>query len=265
MTLAVRREQNCPVMRRRLLWVLLGSIAVNAALGVSALLVPHFGAVQRNVLLTSVCVTAAGIVALACLPAWERRRLMPVPPASFAAAAAGLALGIVMIWAAPADGWPVLGKTMGTLLVLGGAGTLASLLALAVLAPRFRWALVAALALVAAVALVVVVEVWAEVEPPSWAERLYGILAVLAAAFVVAIPVLHRACAREVAALLPVGFCPACGAALLAVAGRPAVCPRCSVGFRADYVERPAAQPASKRLPREEPDSLARARPDRGT
>ena len=252
-------------MKRRLLWVLLGSVAVNAALGIYALLVPDFGELQRNVLLTSVCVTAAGIVSLACLPAWERRRLMPFPVVSMVVSVVGLGLAVVIVWAAPAGGWPTVDKTMGTLFVLGGAGTLASLLGLVVLARRLRWALAAALGLVAAVAAFSAAQIWIDHDPPTWVLRLYGVVAVLAAAFVVAVPVLHRASAREFAGRLPVNFCPACGRALLAASEQDTACPSCGTAFRVRYVERPVTQPASKRLSREEPEPLARSRPDRGT
>lgn len=251
-------------MRRRLLSVLLVSIAVNAALGIYALVVPGFGDLQRHVLLTSVCVTGAGIVALACLPAWERRRLWPLPPVSVAVSAAGFGLAIALVWAEPNATAP--SKAMGTLFLLGGAGALCCLLALARLALRFRWVLATALGLVALLALFYVAALWASVEdPPTWLVRTYGVVAVLVAAFVVAVPVLHRASARGTAEGLPVGFCPACGLPLSGRAEQDAVCSGCGAAFRVRYVEGPAARPPSRRLPREEPEPLARARPDRGT
>ena len=230
-------------MKRRLLSVLLGSIAVNAALGIYALVVPHFGDLQRRVLLTSVCVTAAGIVALACLPAWERRRLWPVPVVSVALSALGLVLAVVLVWGEPSGGWSAVTKAMGTLFILGGAGVLSSLLGLARLRHRLRWVLVAALGLIALLALFYVVAIWVGLnDPPTWLVRVYGVVAILVAAFVVTVPVLHRASARDTGEHLPVGFCPACGGPLSAWADEDAVCPGCATSFRVRYVERPVAR-----------------------
>lgn len=224
-------------VRRRLLSVLLGSIAVNAALGIYALVVPGFGDLQRRVLLTSVLVTAAGIVALACLPAWERRRLWPVPVVSVAASALGLVLAVVVVWSEPSEGSALI-KTMGTFLVLGGAGVLSSLLGLARLARRFRWVLAVALGLIALLALFYVTAIWAELDnPPTWLVRVYGVVAILVAAFVVAVPVLHRASARRPEALAaPVSFCPGCGRPLSARLREEASCPACGARFRVEYL-----------------------------
>jgi len=235
-------------MRRRLLSVLLGSIAVNAALGIYALVVPGFGDLQRRVLLTSVLVTAAGIVALACLPAWERRRLWPVPVVSVALSALGLVLAVVVVWTEPAGESPLI-KTMGTFLILGGAGVLASLLGLARLAHRFRWVLAATLGLIALLALFYVTAIWAELDdPPTWLVRVYGVVGILVAALVVAVPVLHRASARGSGERLPVRFCPACGRALSARADEDAACPGCGTRFRVRY-ERPVARSAVETAP----------------
>lgn len=65
-------------MRRVGLGVFFASVAVNAALGIYAVVAPEFGETQGRVLATSLCVTGAVLLALACEPAWERRLLGPV-------------------------------------------------------------------------------------------------------------------------------------------------------------------------------------------
>ena len=190
------------------------------------------------------CVTAAGIVALACLPAWERRCLWPVPVVSVALSTLGLVLAVILVWSEPSGGSPAV-KTMGTLFILGGAGVLASLLGLARLAPRYRWVLTVTLGLIAVLALFYVAAIWAEIEdPPTWLVRTYGVVAILVAAFVVAIPVLHRASGRMTGDRVPVRFCPACGVSVSAASDEDAVCPACGSGFRVHYAERPAARSA---------------------
>src|SRR3990170_8289077 len=124
-------------MRRLGLGIFFVSIAVNAAIGIYAVLAPDFGETQGKILGTSLCVTGAVILALACEPAWERRLLGPVPYIGAVLGAVCFTLAIVTIWTEPEnEAW---GKTMGTIFTVAAAGAAGSLLALAQLAPRRAW------------------------------------------------------------------------------------------------------------------------------
>ena len=81
--------------RRLGLGIFFVSVAVNAALGIYAVLAPDFGETQGKILGTSLCVTGAVVLALACEPAWERRLLGPVPYAGAVLGAVGFTLAIV--------------------------------------------------------------------------------------------------------------------------------------------------------------------------
>jgi hypothetical protein len=220
--------------RRPLLAVVLVSIAVNAALGIYALVAPGFGDTQGKILTTSACVTGAGLFALACLPALERGKLMFLPPLGVAASVAGFGLLVLGLWL-EADSAPVW-KSAGTLLLVGGWAALSSLLSLARLAPRFQWSFRAAVALGLIVTALGVAGMWAEVSSDGfW--RGFGVVAVLLGALTLAIPVLQRVSRDEVAAEAPEGrpvrFCPACGHELRA--GVAVECEACGARFSVRY------------------------------
>ena len=227
--------------RRTLLSIVLGSIAVNAALGIYALVVPDFGDLQAKVLGTSACVTGTGVLALACLPAWERRKPALLPLAGMGAAVGGFGLLIVGIWAEP--GGKAVAKTALTLLWLAAALALSSLVSLARLAPRYRWAYPAVVSLALLLVTLGVAALWGEFSDEAFYRGL-GVVAVLLAALTLAVPILHRASRHELApaggGAPRVGFCPRCGRSLSAQADATTSCPGCGARFSVRYL-RPSA------------------------
>jgi hypothetical protein len=220
-------------MRRGLLVLLVASIVVNAALGIYALVGGDFGDVEQDVLFTSLCISGAGVIALACLPAAERGLLGPLPWVGAGAGAAGFALLVAELWIDdPPD---ALAKLAGTLLVVAVAIALAGLLGLVRLAPRFRWARTGAVTLALVLGALVVVMIWGELGGEEWFGRIVGVVAVLLAAFTLLVPVLGRAGRHELAESARsegvLRFCPGCGRPLEAASGQPAACPACGLRF----------------------------------
>jgi hypothetical protein len=220
---------------RRLLSIVLLTIAVTAALGVYAVAVPQFGELQAKVLGTSASVSGACILTLACLPGWERNRLRPLSQFGTAAAVLGFALLIAGIWSEPsADYW----KAAVTVLLLALWAGIASLLALARLVSRYRWVFWTAIALVFCFAAIGMGGMWSEPSAGAYA-RVAGAVGVLTAAFVLAVPVLHRANRgqRSGGPTGPslVGFCPSCGSAVRAEPDRTMSCPQCRSRFRVSF------------------------------
>jgi hypothetical protein len=221
-------------VKRSLFLVLVGSVVFNAALGIYALLAGEFGDLEQKILFTSLSVSAAGVLALACAPAWERRLVLPLPPIGAGSALAGLALVIAAIWIGEPPEW--LSNSAWTLAVVAVFGASGSLLALGRLAPRFRWVLPAALAAGAVLSVMIVSAVWTEPDS-EWFGRILGVVAVLFAAFTVLVPIFHRASRAELAAPsaapegAPVRFCPHCGEPLEAQAETETACPACGARF----------------------------------
>lgn len=220
-------------MRRLGLGIFFVSIAVNAALGIYAVLAPDFGRTEGKILGTSLCVTGAVILALACEPAWERRLLGPIPHAGAVLGAIGFTLAIVGIWTEPEN--EVWTKTMGSIFTLAVAGAAGSLLALARLAPSHRWIFSVTLALLGLGAAMVAVTWWLPDDPDEWYLRAMGVVLIALAAFTVIVPVLHwvdrAALAVAEAATGAVGFCPYCGKELAEAIGLALRCHRCGREF----------------------------------
>lgn len=215
-------------LRRAALGLFFGSVAVNAVLGIYALLAPDFGETDGKILGTSLCVTGALVLAVVCVPAWERGLLGPLPALAALAGAAGFTLAAVSMWAEPEG--ELLPRLIGTLLAPAGGAALACVLALASLPPRWRRLHTAAYALIAVAATMVVAGFWTEPDS-GWYARALGVVLVALAALVVTIPVVHRVGRGEHTAVEPVSFCPFCGGPLAGRAGAEERCPSCAARF----------------------------------
>lgn len=219
--------------RRAALTAFFTAVAVNAALGIYAVLVPDFGETEGKVLATSLCVTGAVVVTLACEPAWEHGLLGPVPVVTAVLGAAGFTLVLVGIWAeTDTETW---GRSIGTTFTLTAAGVVACLLALARLAPRHRRVFHAGLVLLAVAAGLVVGLVWTD-DPGEWFVRILGVALIGLAAVVVTVPVLHwvdraELGAAETGAAGEVAFCPFCGGSLHGAVGNRLTCASCGRRF----------------------------------
>ena len=208
------------------------------------MLAPDFGETQGKILGTSLCVTGAVVVALACEPAWERRLLGPYRRSAPSSARSAFALAIAGIWLEPDS--DTFGKAMGTIFVLAAACALASLLALARLAPRHGWVFAVTLVLIGLGAAMLSVVFWLGEDPPEAYLRALGVVMIALAALTVTVPVLHwvdrGTLAAAEAVIGAVRFCPYCGREVTGERGVDLECPRCGMGFR-------ISAPASPREP----------------
>lgn len=220
-------------VRRVGLAIFFASIAVNAGLGIYAVLAPEFGDTQGKILATSLCVTGAVLVALACEPAWERSLLGPTPYAGALLGVLGFALAVTGIWSEPEN--DVYGKITSSIFIAAAACTAASLLALARLSKRHRWVFVVTLVLLALGAAMFALVPWLEGDMPPGYARSLGVVLIALAAFAVTIPVLHwidrGALAATDATSNAVRYCPYCGKALDGEPDAALTCSRCGNGF----------------------------------
>jgi hypothetical protein len=208
------------------------SIAVNAALGIYAVVTPDFGDTQSKILATSLFVTGTILVALACEPAWERGLLGPVPFAGALLGAGAFAMSIVGMWAEIDS--DVYGKMLGTLFVAAAACTTASVLALARLAKRHEWVFATTLGLLAVGAVMFGVLPWLGDDPPEPYVRAMGVVFIVLAAFAVTVPVLHwvdRAAVAGADTSAAVRFCPHCGKRVTGDVEVALLCGSCGATF----------------------------------
>jgi ribosomal protein S27AE len=225
-------------VRRFGLGVFFASIAVNAALGIYAVLAPDFGETQGKILGTSLCVTGAVVLALACEPAWERKLLGPVPAAGAVLGAVGFALAVAGIWTEPES--EIWGKTMGNIFTVAVACAVASLLVLARLSPRHGWIFVVTLALLGVGTALIGLLPWLGDDPAEAYLRALGVVLIVLAAFVVTVPVMHwidhGALVAAEAVIGTVRYCPYCGKEFAATLDVELQCTRCGRGFRVETV-----------------------------
>ncbi len=244
-------------MRRIALRLCLASITASAVVGVVILLsAGEMGATEGRILATTLCLSGASVLGMACVPAVERRRLAWVPRAGLACAVLAAVLGIISVWVEGirAEAW---WKALGSLCVLACCGAHASLLALAAPPARQAWLQPAAYACNSLLCSSVLGMIWTEAEGDlGW--RIVGALAILLAALTLLVPLVRRMApaARETTAhaadptgRLPPGsppttashgnmprarHCPACGASL----SRPDACGACDARFTVDFTPR---------------------------
>jgi hypothetical protein len=228
-------------LRRIGLGAFFASVAVNAALGIYAVLAPEFGETQGKILGTSLSVTGAVLLALACEPAWERMLLEPVPTSGAVLGALGFSLTIAGIWGEPES--EAFGKATASIMTVAVACAAASVLALARLAPRHRWVVALTLGLVAVGAALVTIVPWLGDDPGEWYLRSMGVVLIALAAFAVSVPVLHWVDRSALADAAPrtgtVRYCPYCGGTLAGELGTTLTCPRCGRDFRVVSAELP--------------------------
>ena len=231
--------ENTPLPRRRRLrriglGLFFASVACNAVIAIYALVAPGFGDTEGKILGTSLYVTAAVLLVLACEPALERGLVAPIPVVASVCGTIGFALLIAILWMGD-DPPEALVKLMATAMTAGVGGTLVSLLALARLSHRFARVRTGAYGLAGLAGVMMVIMIWAEPGGGPY-PRALGVVLVALAALVVTIPVLHRLSRAELAPAAPVSgarvaFCPGCGERLHSTPGPSFACDACGQAF----------------------------------
>jgi hypothetical protein len=212
---------------------LIASVVVSAAMGIFALLVGEFEETQSKLLATSLSVSGAAIVAMACGFAWGRGRLGLMPPAGIAAGVGGFGLLTTNMWLEVES--EIFLRSTFTVLVLAFAATHACVVSPLGLFGRFRWIFGATYCLNALLSALVIVAIHIE---PAWNEywRLLGAVVILLVATTIATPVLRRldktAHPTTPVIDLPSGamYCPNCGDQLTHRSGK--TCSSCGASFK---------------------------------
>ncbi len=219
-------------LRTVVLRVFLTSIAINAGLGIWALLVDDFGDTQEKVLISSFLVSGAMLAVLINAAPLSRRILWPVPLMAVVGLVSGFVLLLAAVWAEVDSA--LLGKTLTTAFTLGGAATLSGLLGLLPLRPAHHVLRFVAHLLIAVLAATVIGVIWVEGGGDAIA-RVIGVQSILVAACTLALPALSRFLpVQDPVTELGAGrFCPVCGAEVddYLLSGDPVACGRCQRVF----------------------------------
>ena len=182
-------------IKRIFLYLMICSIALSALMGIWAIL---SGDVEYRVLGTTLTIVGTSILGLACGAFLENSRsqkfpLIIVPVVGIILSIVSALLTIWLIWAETTWADTVFFKTLAVSSIFAVALSHLSLLSIAQLSRRFRWA--SATAYVVILALASIISFIIVFEPSSDGElvwRFIGILAVIDAAITVMIPIFHR-------------------------------------------------------------------------
>lgn len=230
--------ERWPGIRKQGLRVFLTLVSINAVMGVVGILGTDFGDVGGRIFLTSLSLTLGVMLSLAASTAEHAPVVGRLWMVGVAAAVVGAALFITGIWTETTAGafW----KLAGTAQVIAAGIGVIGILSLAQLTGRYRWLSTTTHALVTALILLGVAAIWAEIASEGfW--RVVGVVAVLATAGAITIPVVRRADRAASATAASVRFCPSCGRRHLAEVGDETRCTSCGTRFRVEFpgTERP--------------------------
>ncbi len=232
-----------PTLRKHGLRAVLVSIAINALIGIVAIVSGDFSELDAKILVTSLSVTGGAVLALANLATRTERFFTYIPEVGAVFALVGFGLLAYVAWD-EFDGENV-ARVSGTSILFASATAHAGLMSLSRLLPKYLVVLRASWLLVAVLVVMITVLIWASDATDNDAyPRVMGVVIVLFAAATLAIPVLHRASRDELAAaesssglLKPaIRHCPSCGSGRLDLEeGEPGSCLQCGARFVVNF------------------------------
>jgi hypothetical protein len=185
-------------IKKFFLYLLTCSIALSALMGIWAIISGEFGELQGRILGTTTTIVGASLFGLACGAYLEKSRAKNssayfVPSAGIFLAVFSAAIILWMIWGYNDWSEESLLKTLGVSLMFAFSFAQLSLLSLARLAARFRWAMIAAYVSILTLAVTVsAVILFSQGEENFFILRFIGVLTVVDAAVTVMIPIFHR-------------------------------------------------------------------------
>ena len=185
------REKSALPIKKSFLYCLIISVAIAAAVGISAILSGDFGEVEIRILLTTLTVSAGSMCGLACWAYLASRRGKILPLAGIALTFAGFSMILIGIWGEvdSEEFW----KVTASAGVFAVACAHLALLSLARLAQWFQWSLVVAHIVVFGVASLIVFLIFTFSEGEKEGMfRLLAVAAIVDAAITLLIPIFHR-------------------------------------------------------------------------
>lgn len=179
-------------LKKLFIYLLVGSVAVSAAVGIFVVLFGSFGEFETRVLLTTVTITCTSILGLACGVFLETGRGKSLPVAGIASAIVAALIWIALIWEIlPDNFYPVRAALTATVLAVSSSHL--SLISVARLDDRFRWAVYLLHGAVWLLAAILVWIIWFDIDEQSnTLPKAIGVLSILIAALTIVIPVFHR-------------------------------------------------------------------------
>jgi signal transduction histidine kinase len=179
-------------LKKFFLYLLIGSVAISALLGIGVILLGDFGEIETKILLTTLTITCTSILGLACGAFLETGRGKFVPVGGIIFAVLSAVLWIYLIWHnIVREEFFV--RTLFSVTILATSCSLISLVSLAKLDRRFLWSRYALHVSVWSLTAILLYFSWTQFDAISdFISRTMGVLSIIVAALTVVTPVFHR-------------------------------------------------------------------------
>ena len=218
----MRRASRLAV-RPRVFRTIILLVVINATAGIIVIAGSggQVGSTERHVLETTGLLSLAALLLLPCVLAYEAGRLKPfvlIPWSGAACLFIGFGLAVCLVWADPTG--DTLNRIAATFGVAGGGLAHVSLLALVGMRRAYAWLQILASTLTLMLTALLVSAFWTNLDEggfEDWKVRLFAVLAILAAATSLLVPVVDRLARSQVEdAVTPsrASYCPNCAAVL---------------------------------------------------
>jgi hypothetical protein len=178
--------------KRAFLYLLIGSVALSAVIGIAVLIFGNFGEFEVKVLLTTITVTVTSILGLACGAYLETGRGRIIPLAGIVVASASCVMWIYLVWHGTVHE-DFYAQILMSLTLFSATCAHISLLSLANLDKRFLWSRYAFIAADTMLTAYLLFLIWND----KWIDtdttpRVIGVLSIVVAALTLVTPVFHK-------------------------------------------------------------------------
>jgi hypothetical protein len=179
-------------LKRTFLYTLIASIALSALIGIVVILFGNFGELETKILLTTLTVSYASILGLACGAFLETKRGKTLPVTGIMMAIASAIFWIILIWYGTIQEKLFIKLLFSTTLLAVSCSHL-SLISIARLDKKFLWSRSAAYISVGILTAILFWLIWSEPKDVSeLISRSIGVLSIIVASLTIITPVFHK-------------------------------------------------------------------------
>jgi hypothetical protein len=179
-------------LKRAFLFVLIASIVASALIGIGVILFGNFGDLETKILMTTLTVSYASILGLACGAYLETKRGKILPIVGIVMAIVSAILWIILIWYGTIQEDLFVKSLLSTTLLAVSSSHL-SLISIARLDKKFLWSRYAAYVSIGFLTAILLGLIWSQPESVSeLISRSIGVLSIIVAAMTIITPVFHK-------------------------------------------------------------------------
>ena len=180
-------------LKKLFLYLLIASVSISALLGIFTILLGNFGELEIKVLLTTLLISVISILGLACGASIEAKRGKFLPYAGIAFSLIAGICWVILIWIKFDTTSDLFPRIVMSSTVFAAAFSHLSLISLARLDRKFRWAIYSLFAGVFALVSLFMGFIWiTDFFDNEFSYRILGVLTIIVSALTITIPVLHK-------------------------------------------------------------------------